>query len=102
MIIITGTIKVQSIEELNRVKAILIHRAKQSRADQGNIAYVFAQNIEDPTELMLTEKWVDETSLQAHLNKTDEEFTKIMGSALIDRAVVTAHEVTTERTLLKR
>lgn len=102
MIIITGKIKVQSSEEVEKVKDALRRRAQQSRTDHGNIEYVFSQNLEDPTEIILTEKWTDVTSLQEHLKVPDEEFSKIIGSALIERALVTSNEVTAERTLLER
>lgn len=102
MIVITGRIKVQSIEELHRVKDGLIRRAQRSRADNGNIEYMFSQNLEDPTEIILTEKWVDETSLQDHLNIPDEEFTQIISSAHITKALVTSNEVKAERILLER
>lgn len=102
MIIITGKIKVQSSEELARVKEALIRRAQKSRTDKGNIEYIFSQNLEDPTEIILTEKWTDLASLQEHLQIPDEEFSKIIGSALIERAVVLSHEATAERTLLER
>ncbi|WP_299402099.1 antibiotic biosynthesis monooxygenase family protein [Acaryochloris sp. IP29b_bin.148] len=102
MIIITGKIKVQSSEELSRVKDALIRRARKSRTDNGNIEYIFSQNLEDPTELILTEKWTDETSLQEHLDIPDEEFSQLISSALIERMVVTSSEMTAERTLLER
>lgn len=102
MIIITGKIKVQSFEEITRVKEALIRRAQKSRTDKGNIEYIFSQNLEDPTEIILTEKWTDLASLQEHLQIPDEEFSKIIGSVLIERAVVLSHEATAERTLLER
>ena len=102
MLIITGTIKVESEQELARVKDALIRRAERSRTDEGNIDYVFAQNLEDPTEIRLTEKWQSEATLNAHLQIPDEEFSAIIGSAKILRAVVSASEVTSERELLNR
>lgn len=102
MIIITGVIKVESEDELNRVKSALVRRAERSRADRGNLQYVFSQNIEDPTEVILTEKWEDEASLQAHLAVPDEEFSKVISSALIQSAVVVSGEVASERVLLER
>ncbi len=102
MIIITGVIKVESEGELNRVKSALARRAERSRADKGNLQYVFSQNIEEPTEVILTEKWEDEVSLQAHLAVPDEEFSKIITSGLIQSAVVVSGEVASERVLLER
>ena len=102
MLIITGTIKVESEEEVARVKDALVRRAERSRADEGNIDYVFAQNLEDPTEIRLTEKWQSEATLNAHLQIPDKEFSEIIGSARIRRAVVTASDVNSERELLNR
>ncbi|MFT7129148.1 MAG: quinol monooxygenase YgiN, partial [Gammaproteobacteria bacterium] len=67
MLIITGIIKASSETELNRVKNALINRAVRSRQDEGNIDYAFSVNIEDPTEIRLTEKWESEALLNAHL-----------------------------------
>ena len=102
MLIITGTIRVESEEELTRVKDALIRRAKKSRKDAGNIDYVFAQNLEDPTEIRLTEKWVSEASLNAHLQIVDEEFSAVISSAKIKSAVVISYDASGERELLNR
>ena len=45
MIIITGTIRFESVDELERVKTALVRRAARSRTDVGNIDYVFTQNL---------------------------------------------------------
>ncbi len=102
MIIITGTIKLETEDELNRVKPALNRRAERSRADKGNLQYVFSQNIEEPTEVILIEKWENEVSLHAHLQVPDEEFSEILNTALIQRAVVVSSEVVSERVLLER
>ncbi|MGI9285299.1 MAG: putative quinol monooxygenase [Pseudomonadales bacterium] len=102
MLIITGTIKVESEEELARVKDALVRRAKKSRADEGNIDYVFAKNLEDPTEIRLTEKWEDEATLTAHLETPDDEFDAVISAAKIERAMVVSHEVSSKRELLNR
>mgnify|MGYP001191211439 CR=1 FL=1 len=91
MLIITGTIK-----------DALMRRAQRSRADEGNMDYVFSQNLEDPTEIRLTEKWESEATLTAHLQISDDEFAEVVGSAKIESAVVTSNEVTKERELLNR
>ena len=102
MIIITGTIKLDSIDEANRVLPALIGRAGRSRQDQGNIDYQFSQSIEDPTEFQLMEKWEEEASLNAHLKIPDEEFGELMTTAKIERAVVVSYDATNERELMKR
>ena len=102
MLIITGTIKLESADEVDRVAAALMRRAERSRADEGNIDYVFTRNLEDPTEIRLIEKWTSETSLNAHLQLPDEEFNAILATAKIERAVVVASDINSERELLNR
>lgn len=102
MLIINGTIKLESVDEVDRVSAALVRRAGRSRADAGNIDYVFTRNLEDPTEIRLFEKWTDEASLDAHLQQPDEEFNAILATAKIERAVVVASDVAGERELLNR
>ncbi len=102
MIIISGTIKLESEQELARVKQALLRRAARSRADDGNIDYVFTQNLEDPTELRLIETWESEALLTAHLQIPDEEFGEVMSSARIERAEVVSYEAGNKRVLMSR
>jgi len=102
MLIVTGIIKTESLEELERVKGALVSRAVKSRGDEGCIAYTFSVNLEDSTEIMLTEKWESEESLNAHLQIPDEEFSSVIGTAKIERAIVVSHEVTSGKELLNR
>lgn len=102
MIIITGTIKVESEQEVARLRDALARRAERSRADDGNIDYVFTQNLEDPTEVRLIEKWESEEKLNAHLQLPDDEFGSVMATAKIERAVVTSNDVASEKVLMER
>jgi len=102
MLIVTGIIKIESVEELERVKNALVKRAVKSRGDEGCIAYTFSANLEDPTEIMLTEKWENEELLNAHLQIPDEEFNSLIGTAKIERVLVVSNEVITEKELLNR
>jgi len=102
MVIITGTIKFSTQAELEKVKSALVRRAERSRGDPGNIDYAFAQNLEDPTEIRLTERWESEALLQAHLEIPDEEFNAVLKTAKIERAIVLAHDAGNERELMKR
>ena len=101
-LIITGTIRVESEEELARIKDALIRRAKRSREDEGNIDYAFAYNMEDPTEIHLTEKWDSEASLNAYLQIVDEEFSAVISSAKVKSAVVISYDAFNEREVLNR
>lgn len=100
--IITGTIRVGSEDELARVREALQRRAVKSRKDAGNIDYVFTQNLEDPCEIRLIEKWESEQALNDHLAVPDEEFNTVLGTARIERAIVVSHDTSNERVLLDR
>lgn len=102
MILITGTIQVESSEELERVKDALVRRAEQSRSDAGNIDYVFAASLENALELRLFEAWEDQASLDAHLEVPDEEFSAVIANAKLTSAVVTLNEVSETREMLRR
>lgn len=102
MLIITGTIKLESEAELARVRNTLVRRAERSRADAGNIDYVFAQSLEDPTEIRLTETWDSEASLNAHLQLPDEDFATVIATAKIERARIVVHDASNERILMER
>lgn len=100
MIIITGTIKVKTESELQSVREALIARTERSRKDSGNIEYAFSQDLADPCLIHLVEKWVDESSLQAHLEIPDEAFTQVMTNATIVSALVTCYDAENEKILM--
>ena len=102
MVIITGTIRVESEPELAKVRDALVRRAQRSRNDAGNIEYTFSQSLEDPTEIRLIEKWESEASLQAHLQLPDEEFDGVLQNTKMTAAVVEYCEATNERVLMQR
>ena len=102
MVIILGTIKLESEHEAQRVHSGLIARAKRSRADSGNLQYVFSFNAEDPTEVCLTEVWETDELLKAHLAIPDPEFSTMLATAKIERAKVIAYDGTNERALMSR
>jgi quinol monooxygenase YgiN len=102
MIFITGTIKVESADELARVRESLIRRAERSRQDEGNIDYVFSSSLEDPLEIRLFEAWESEQALNAHLQAPDEEFSNLIATAKLQSAVVTFNEITAQREMLRR
>ncbi len=102
MIVVTGTIELENAEELERVKGALIRRAEKSRADEGNVDYVFSLNLENPLQIRLVEYWQSEGLLNAHLMVPDEEFNAVIASAKIKSAVVDLHEVAESRELLRR
>lgn len=102
MIIVTGIIKFESAEELENTKTVLMNRARRSRGDAGCIDYSFAQNLEDPTEIRLIEKWESDGLLKAHLAIPDEEFGSLLSTAKISAAIVISSESGEEKVLMQR
>lgn len=102
MILITGTINVESAVELERLRDALIRRAERSRKDEGNIDYVFSTSLEEPLEIRLFEAWESEDALNAHLQVPDAEFADVIANAKLESAVVTFNEVATQREMLRR
>lgn len=102
MIIVSGTIEVESEEELERVKSALIRRAAKSRTDEGNLDYVFSVSIENPLQIRLYEEWVNEDLLNAHLMVPDDEFNGVIANARLSSARVVLHEASDARELMTR
>ncbi|MGD9602191.1 MAG: putative quinol monooxygenase [Gammaproteobacteria bacterium] len=102
MIIILGSIRLEDAAECERVRHALAARAARSRQDAGNLAYAFAVNVEDPTEIQLVERWEDEASLHAHLAIPDPEFNTLLATARIRSATVTAYTGSDARVLMSR
>lgn len=102
MVIILGTITLETADDFERIEGELVRRAARSRADPGNIDYAFSRSIEDPAVIRLTEIWEDEGSLNAHLQIPDEAFAAVLANTRIASARVTSHEVSGGRVLMER
>jgi quinol monooxygenase YgiN len=102
MIIVTGTVNFESLDEVEQVTQALISRAQRSRKDAGCIGYSFSKNLEDPTEICLTEKWESAELLQAHLEIVDGKFNTLLDTAKITRAIVVSREASEDRILMER
>ena len=100
MIIVSGSIKFASVEELENAKQALKDRAARSREDAGCIDYVFSQSLEDPAQIILSEKWESDELLKAHLIIPDEEFGALMATAKIASAIVVSSESGKEQILM--
>ncbi|PCI75566.1 MAG: hypothetical protein COB20_12650 [SAR86 cluster bacterium] len=102
MIIVTGNLKLESVEELASVRQALIGRAQRSRKDAGCLDYAFSQSLEDPTEIRLTEKWESAELLQAHLEIPDEEFGVLLSTAKITTATIVSNDCGEDQLLMQR
>jgi quinol monooxygenase YgiN len=53
----------------DQLRNILLNVIEPTRKEEGNIAYVLHRSMDNPDELMFDEIWVDNESLEAHLNQ---------------------------------
>ena len=102
IIIVTGTVNFESLDEVEQVIQALINRAQRSRKDASCIGYSFSKDLKDPTEICLTEKWESAELLQAHLGIVDEEFNTLLGVGKIIRAIAVSNETSAHRILMER
>ncbi|MGE0860706.1 MAG: putative quinol monooxygenase [Gammaproteobacteria bacterium] len=102
MVIVLGTIVLESDAEASRLIEALVARATRSRADAGNLDYAFSRGLEDGREIRLTEIWESEALLMAHLQMPDESFAAALATARINSAKVTAYDGANARVLMQR
>lgn len=102
MILVTGTVLVESEDQLNQMIDALIRRAQRSRNDKGCIDYTFSRSLENPLEIRILESWESEALLQAHLQIPDPEFSQLLSEARLTSAIVTSHQVSSTQTLMER
>ena len=102
IIIVTGTVNFESLDEVEQVIQALINRAQRSRKDASCIGYSFSKDLKDPTEICLTEKWESAELLQAHLEIVDGKFNTLLDTAKITRAIAVSNEASEDRILMER
>ena len=105
IIIVTGTVNFESLDEVEQVIQALINRAQRSRKDASCIGYSFSKDLKDlkdPTEICLTEKWESAELLQAHLEIVDGKFNTLLDTAKITRAIVVSSEASEDQILMER
>ncbi|ALE15910.1 hypothetical protein AMC99_00600 [Altererythrobacter epoxidivorans] len=65
MILVLGTVRLAP-DNLERARAAMDAVISASRAEDGCIAYSYAQDVLDPTIVHVVEKWRDRETLDAH------------------------------------
>lgn len=102
MLTVTGTIRLSSEHEVERLTPLLVRRAARSRGDEGNLDYVFSRSLEDPCEIRLYEKWESQAALEAHLAIPDPDFDTLLATADFASAIVIKTELGEETVMMKR
>lgn len=65
MLLIAGTIRLPA-EMLDDARAVMARMIAASRAEQGCLAYAYAQDLIDPGLIHVHEQWVDQAALDRH------------------------------------
>ena len=65
-IIVTGVIDLDPANHDAAIEAFKVCMAA-TRVEDGNEAYVFSADVEDPGRFHVTEQWADQASIDAHM-----------------------------------
>jgi quinol monooxygenase YgiN len=65
MLLIVGTIRIQ-VGALDRARPAMAAMVTASRAEDGCLAYSYAQDVLDPTLIHVIERWRERAALDAH------------------------------------
>ena len=99
-IIVTGTI---DLDPANRDATIEVFTRcmTATRAEDGNEAYVFSADIEDPGRFHVREQWADQPSIDAHMASPHlAELMGAMGSLGVTGASLTQWDGATGKPLM--
>jgi len=65
MLLILGTVRLPA-EALERARPVMARMIAASRAEAGCLDYAYAQDINDPGLIRVSERWTDRPALDAH------------------------------------
>ena len=65
MLLILGTVRLPA-EALERARPVMARMIAASRAEAGCLDYAYAQDINDPGLIRVSERWADRPALEAH------------------------------------
>ena len=66
MIIILGTVRLPA-ENMDAARPVMAAMARASRAEDGCMAYAYAEDVFEPGLIRVSEVWRDRAALEAHL-----------------------------------
>ena len=100
MILVSGFFVIDPTK-LDRATELVTALVSTTREEPGNIDYSFASVLGDPGRLVITERWEDQASLDAHMVAPHFlEFMGATGELGITQAEVTKFEIASESKLV--
>lgn len=104
MIIVEGWVRVESADEIERLRSAAIETMRATKANEpGCLDYAYAIDLSDKTLLRIIERWTDEAALSAH-RETEHvaSFRQTIANAKIASALVKVYAGESVRTLMER
>lgn len=104
MIIVEGWVRLESADEIERLRSAAIETARATKADEpGCLEYAYAIDLGDKSLLRIIERWTDEAALSAHLETQHvAAFRQTIANAKIASASVKIYSGESVRTLMER
>ena len=104
MIIIQGWVRLESSEEIERLRVAATEMMRATKAEEpGCLAYAYANDLAEPTLLHVIERWTEEAALTAHFATPHmAAFGEAMAGAKILAMSVKAYAGEEVRTLMER
>ena len=101
MLIVSGTAKFKSAEELDRLLEMGQRMMEATRQEPGCLDYVFARDISDDCTLRIYEVWVDEVALEDHFKTPHvKEFTAALSGAKMTFVSLKSYKVSDVRDMI--
>jgi quinol monooxygenase YgiN len=104
MVIVEGWVRLESSDEIERLRGATIEVIRASRAEEpGCLDYACAIDLSDSTLLRIVERWKDEASLSAHFTAPHvAAFSQVLAGARIVGASVKAYSGEVIRPVMER
>ena len=100
MILVEGSVRLAP-GEIERLYDDMVRQVEATRAEEGCELYAFAIDVLDPQVLRISERWVSQDALDAHMKAPHmAEFGRVLGTAKIEAIKVDSYQGSFIRTLL--
>lgn len=101
MLIVSGTAKFKSAEEMDRLMEVGRRMVEATRQEPGCLDYAFARDISDDCALRIYEVWVDEVALEGHFKTPHmKDFTDALNGAKVTFITLKSYKVSDVRDMM--